>query len=256
MNIFQIIQKKLNNFLYFFGFILEIIINLLLFFKQKQVTVSVLLRQILFTGFESLGLIAVTAVIISGMVIIQGNSITPNFISSPLIYTILISIVTRELSTLLTALFVVSRSGAAIATELGNMVLNEEVDSLLSIGISPFTYLVIPRLIGVVISVFVLSVYFNIFGLLGSALLTQAIYDLPFSSFINNAFAELTFIDVASSSIKAILFGFVISIICCYHGLKVSNSLTEVPQRTSKAVVQSIGTIVIIDIIVSVLFYV
>ncbi|HPN39448.1 MAG TPA: ABC transporter permease, partial [Melioribacteraceae bacterium] len=177
------------------------------------------------------------------------------FISSPLLYTILISIITRELSTLLTALYLISRSGAAIATELGNMVLNEEVDALISIGISPFTYLVIPRLIGVVISLFVLSIYFNIFGLIGSAFLTQYLYDLPFSTFITRVFNELTLTDVFSSSIKAIVFGFFIAIISCFHGLKVSGSITEVPQRTSKAVVQSIGVIIIIDIIITLLFY-
>ncbi len=256
INIFYFSQKKLSNFKYFLGFIIDTLVNLVFFFKQKQVTLIVLLRQILFTGVESLGLIAITSAVLSGMIIIQGSTITPNFVSSPLLYTILISIITRELGTLLTSLYIISRSGAAIATELGNMVLNEEIDSLISIGISPIIYLVIPRLIGVVISLFILSIYFNIFGLLSSAILTQYLYDLPIASFISQVFNELTLTDIISSSVKAIVFGFFAAIIPCYHGLQVSKAITEVPQRTSKAVVQSIGIIIIFDILITILFYV
>jgi phospholipid/cholesterol/gamma-HCH transport system permease protein len=249
-------KNKFTNLKYFLGFVIETIINLTFFFKQKQVTLIVLLRQILFTGVEALILIAITSVVLSGMIIIQGSSIAPNFVSSPLLYTILISIVTRELATLLTSLYIISRSGAAIATELGNMVINEEVDALISIGISPIIYLVIPRLIGVMVSVFTLSVYFNIFSLISSAILTQYLYDLPFVTFINQVFNELTLTDIASSSLKALTFGFFAAIIPCYHGLQVIKAKTEVPQRTSKAVVQTIVTIIIFDIFITILFYV
>ncbi len=244
-----------NEGRYFINYTVETLFNIILFYKQKQVTTIVLFRQVLFTGFEALWLVALSAFLIGSMIIIQGNTLFPNFGSSSLLYAILISVVTRELGTLLPALMIISRSGTAISTEIGNMILNEEVDALLSFGISPFSYLIVPRVVGVVVSMITLSVYFNIFAFLGGGIVAQLFYDIGFNNFFTRIFAEMEFKDLTISLIKSIFLGFSIAIISTFQGFRVSTAITEIPQRTTKAVVQSISTIIIIDVILTILFY-
>ncbi|MFH0736113.1 MAG: ABC transporter permease [bacterium] len=250
------LKHKITDISYLTNYALETILNIILFYKQKQVTIIVLLRQVLFTGLEALWLISLNAFLIGSIIIIQGNLIFPNFGSSTLLYKILITVVTRELGTLLPALIIISRSGTAISTEIGNMVLKEEVDALLSFGISPFSYLIVPRVVGVVVSMITLSIYFNIFAILGSGIVAQLFYDIGFSNFISRIITELEFQDLFIIFIKSAFFGFSIAIISTYHGFKVSSASTEIPQRTTKAVVHSISTIIIIDVLLTILFYV
>lgn len=249
------VRMSLQNAANFFNFLFDVLWQMSRFFKQKQVGYLVLLRQILFTGYEALSLIALISAIIGGLIILEGNSILSTFGQSDLLYVILVSVIVRELSCLLTAFIIIARSGTAIATELGNMVLNHEIDALLSIGISPISYLVIPRTIGVVVALLVLSIYFNISGLLGGWMVSYWFNPIDFNLFFSKLLNELTIKDIMSNVIKSILFGIAIAVISSYQGLQVSVATTEVPQRTIKAVVHSLSWIVIIDVAVATAFY-
>jgi phospholipid/cholesterol/gamma-HCH transport system permease protein len=249
------IRLKFLEFTGFAAFLKITCEELILFPYTKEVNFIVLLRQILFTGFEALRLIIFIGLVIGGTIIIQGMTLLDTFGQSDLVYSILIIIITKELGPLLTAFIIISRSGTSISTELGNMVVNHEIEALTSIGIKPIRYLVIPRILGVVISLFCLNIYFNISGLIGGYLVSLAFHSIPITEFFSNLFNKLTIGDLMIGQLKSLVFGFIIGIIACYNGLKVKFATTEVPVRTINSVVSSLTWIFITDIIIVVIFY-
>lgn len=259
MDIFSFYGKKIRTrfqeFAYFAAFVKSCFKELLFFAHRKQVTMMVLFRQILFTGFEALKLIGLIGLAIGAIVIIQGMTLLDNFGQSDLVYDILIIILTKELGPLLTSFIIIARSGTAISTELGNMVVNHEVEALTVTGINPISYLVVPRIIGVIVSLFCLSIYLNLAGLLGGYFVSNIFNPFSFGEFIRNLATKLKVIDIVVSQIKSIVFGFTIAIISCYSGLKVNFASTEVPQQTIKAVVSSLSWIIIFDIIIALFYY-
>ena len=259
-NVFQakkvfFIKAIIQNIVYFTGYSLEVFYEIVHFFRKKQIGKIVLYRQILYTGYEALSIISLLGFAIGGIIILEGNAILPRFSQSKIFYTILVSVVVRELAYILTALIIIARSGTAISTELGNMVINDEIDALQSFGISPINYLIVPRVLGLIISMITLSIFFNTFTMFGSWFLSSIFYSLDLTTFSYSLFSELTMRDIAASIVKSVVFGFTIALISSFEGLKVTSASTEVPQRTIKAVVWSLTWIIIFDIIITISFY-
>ncbi len=243
--------KEIN---YFLGFVIEVLRKLFTFHKQKQIGFIVLLRQILFTGYESLPIVILIAICIGGLIILEFTTFLGSTAQGNMLYTILVTVITRELGCLMTAFIVIARSGTAISTEMGYMVINKEIELLMSFGISPISYLVVSRTVGVVVAIFTLSIYFNLAGLVGGWMFSYFFSKIPFNEFAQNLLSAMTFTDVLQSVVKSICFGFAIALISCYQGLKVNFASTEIPQRTIKAVVYSITTIVFLDVIITLVF--
>jgi phospholipid/cholesterol/gamma-HCH transport system permease protein len=250
------IKTIIQSIVYFTGYSFEVFYETVHFFRKKQIGKIVLYRQILYTGYEALGIISLLGFAIGGIIILEGNAILPGFSQSKIFYTILVSVVIRELAHILTALIVIARSGTAISTELGNMVINDEIDALQSFGISPINYLIVPRVLGLIISMITLSIFFNTFSIFGSWFLSAILYSIDPTTFAYSLFSELTMRDIIASLAKSVLFGFTIALISSFEGLKVTSASTEVPQRTIKAVVWSLTWIINFDIIITIGFYI
>lgn len=248
-------SRTYSTKLYFFGFVLEVNRMIVAFYRNWRINRIILYRQILFTGYEALGLISLIAFAISAIMIIEGNSVLAGFGQSKIFYTTFVSIVIRELSCLLTAIIIIARSGTAISTELGNMVINHEVDALLSFGVSPVSYLVTPRVLGVLISLITLTVYFNTVAVFGSWAINTMVNPIEMRDYFAAIIAEISFRDVIATVFKSVLFGYTIAVISSYEGLKVSHASTEVPQRTIKAVVKTLTAIIILDAVITLLLY-
>lgn len=245
----------MQNIVYFTSYSFEVFYETFHFFRKKQIGKIVLYRQILYTGYEALGIISLLGFAIGGIIILEGNAILPRFSQSKIFYTILVSVVIRELAYILTALIIIARSGTAISTELGNMVINDEIDALQSFGISPINYLIVPRVLGLIISMITLSIFFNAFSIFGSWFLSSVLYSLDIRTFAYSLFSELTIRDIIASVVKSTVFGFTIALVSSFEGLKVVFASTEVPQRTIKAVVWSLTLIIIFDILITISFY-
>lgn len=224
--------------------------------SNRHVSSMVILRQILFTGYEALPLISFLALAIGGLIILQGTNLLVNFGQGIWVHIILVTVVVNELSGILTALVVVARSGTAISTELGNMKVRREIDLIESFGISPTGYLVVSRIIGVVVAMVVLVIYFNVIAVIGGWLFSRIFNHLEFRAFMNDFLSVLKISHVVSSLIKSIVFGLIISSVSAYHGMSVGHASTEVPQRTIKAVVTSIFAIILSDMLITWLFWV
>ncbi|MBN2460569.1 MAG: ABC transporter permease [Candidatus Cloacimonetes bacterium] len=255
VDFWKVLKRSTTEIFEFYLFALDTFRRLLTFSRQKQIGFTVLLRQIMFTGYEALPLISFLALSIGGLIIIQGYNILGTFGQGDLIYVILVTVVIRELSSILTALIVIARSGTAISTELGNMVTNNEINLLLSCGISPVSYLVVSRMVGVVVALFTLTIYFNLAAVFGGWLFSALFSPINFRYFFSQLFSQMTMADILIGVLKSILFGIGIALISSYQGLKVNIASTEVPQRTIRAVVLSIVFVVFADIIITALFY-
>jgi phospholipid/cholesterol/gamma-HCH transport system permease protein len=160
----------------------------------------------------------------------------------------------RELGVLLTAIIVAGRSGSAFAAELGSMRLNEEVDALTATGVDPFEVLVVPRLLGIVIALPLLTVIADLIGLTGGALLCRYLLDMPITQYVtrvNEAIAPTTF---WVGIIKAPVFALLIGIAGCYRGLQVRASARELGRLVTVAVVQAIFMVILADALFAVLF--
>ncbi|PZN34188.1 MAG: ABC transporter permease, partial [Proteobacteria bacterium] len=162
--------------------------------------------------------------------------------------------VLREMGVLLTAIIVAGRSGSAFAAEIGVMRLNDEVDALASMGVDYFEVLVLPRLIGLVIALPLLTIIADATGLVGGALLLSLQLDLSLSQYIDrvqDALAPTTF---WAGLIKAPVFAILIALVGTYRGMQVRDSSRELGRLTTVAVVQSIFLVILADAVFAIVF--
>ncbi len=215
---------------------------------------KVFFKQIYFTGIQALPTVSVIGVMIGMVIITQVTSIVG--VNPLLVGKVLVWTVVRELGPLLAAIIITARSSTAIAAELGAMKANKEVDSLIIMGIEPLKYLVVPRVVGTALCVLVLIFYFQAMAIGGGLLIFSAISDISFFSQIQGIFSALGVFDVLISLLKSLVFGFIIATSSCFNGLRVKSSITEIPQVTSAAVMQSLSLIFIFDGVITLASYI
>jgi phospholipid/cholesterol/gamma-HCH transport system permease protein len=246
---------KARDTAYALGFFLIVIKEIVLFVRRRQVGFHVLVLQILFTGVEALGVVSLIALSIGAVIIVEGSTVLPRFGQTSLLHSILIVVITRELGPILTAFIIIARSGTAIATELGNMVVSHEVEAYMATGINPISYLVVPRVLGVTISVMALTIYFNFFGLVGSFLVAQLVHPVPFLEYFASLLRTLQVRDIISTVLKSFVFGVIISVVATFHGFKVGTSVTEIPRAVIKAVGHGFVLCFLADAVITLIYY-
>lgn len=223
--------------------------------QGMRTIISVISAQIYFTGWQAIPLISVLALASGGIVILQSLSQLTLLGGTQMIGNLLVVIIVRELGPLITALVVIARSGTAVASEVGNMRANREIEALESMGINPLSYIVFPRLVGGVISVVCLSFYFTVIALIGGFFLTKMVSDLSVSFYLDSLAKAIAFEDLWLFLLKNTFSGMIIFVVSCYQGLSVKRSHTEVPVVTTQAVVNSIIYVVVFNLTVTSLFY-
>jgi phospholipid/cholesterol/gamma-HCH transport system permease protein len=163
--------------------------------------------------------------------------------------------VLRELAVLLTAIIVAGRSGSAFAAEIGAMKLNEEVDALHAIGVPPHEVLILPRVIGLVIALPLLTVIADFIGLTGGALLCKWLLDMPLPLYLDRVQDAISPTTFWVGVVKAPVFGLLIALSGTYRGLQVRDSSRELGRLTTVAVVQSIFLVIFANAIFAVVFW-
>lgn len=217
--------------------------------------VSVVLTQIYFTGWQAMTLITILGLATGSVVILQSASRLSLLGSGEMIGQLMVMIIVREIAPLLTALIVIARSGTAVASEIGNMKYNREIEGLESMGINPLSYIVFPRLIGGTVSVLCLAFYFAIIAVLGGFFFTKMFHSLSTDFYFGSLAQAFTVSDSILFLAKNIVGGIVIFSVCCYQGFQVQNGSHEVPQVTTKAVMNSLIYVVIFHLVLTILFY-
>lgn len=216
---------------------------------------GVVSAQIYFTGWQAMPLICCLAVA-SGAVISLQSIMQMTFLGGvDYIGKFMLVVVVRELGPLLTALLVIARSGTAVASELGSMQVNKEIEALKSMGINPLSYVIFPRLAGGVISVICLAFYFVFFAILAGGLVCRFVIEMPFDLYFTTLAQSAGFSDVFVFFIKNFIGGLIIFSVCCHEGLQVQRSPHEIPQVTTKAVVKSTIYVLLFNAVLTMYFY-
>ena len=154
--------------------------------------------------------------------------------------------IVREMGPLITAILLAGRSSAAFAAEIGTMTVNSEVDALVTGGLSPIRFLVVPRVLAGILVAPILTLFADIVSIF-SSMLTMLIYGIPFVNFYNGMLSAVDIEDIGSGLIKATLFGVVVSAVGCLRGMQTGNGAAAVGISATRAVVSSIVLIVVVD---------
>ena len=219
----------------------------------KRLVHSIMLTQVMFTGVQALSLVSAIGLLIGASIIIQTNMMMPA--DGELIGRVLVAVVLRELAPLITAIVVAGRSGTAIATELGNMKVNSEVLALSSLGIDPLRYVVLPRMVGCVVSVVALMIYFSIVSLSAAFAIGILASGASLASFQQGVSGSVMPHDLLLFFAKGLGLGTIVGWLSCHFGLQVNSSPTEVPQQASRAVVMSLLGCVVYNTALTAGFY-
>jgi phospholipid/cholesterol/gamma-HCH transport system permease protein len=218
-----------------------------------EVSSRVAIRQVFFTGVEALPLISVIALLIGGTFVIQAQLV--GALPGEILGKVLVAVILRELAPLTTAIVVAGRSGTAIATELGNMKAQNEILGLASLGIDPYRFVVFPRLIGSIVSVVVLTVYFGALAIIGGLAASHLVAGVSFGALQSGFVDALLPGDLPLFALKSSGMGLIVGWLCCHYGFEVNALPTEVPQKASQAVVVSMLACIVFNSIVTWVFY-
>jgi phospholipid/cholesterol/gamma-HCH transport system permease protein len=204
-------------------------------------------------GVQALPIVSLISFLIGLILAFVGNVQLTNFGANLFVADLVGIAMVREMGVVMTAIIMSGRTGAAFAALIGSMKVNEEIDALRTFGFSPFDFLVLPRFLALVLMMPILTIYANIVGILGG-MLVGAFVGIPPVLYWTET---LTSVDLTNSSlgvIKSVFFGAAIAISGCMQGMNAGNSSAAVGEATTRAVVASITTVIVLDSAFAVVF--
>jgi len=161
---------------------------------------------------------------------------------------------TREIAAIITGIIMAGRSGAAFAAQLGTMKVNEEIDALRSMGLSPIEFLVLPRMIGMMLMMPLLAVYANIMGVFGGALVAYAVLDITPEQYLDVVIKSVSLNDLAAGVFMAAVFGAIVAVVGCQKGMSCGKTAEAVGAATTSAVVTATVIIFVAAAILTVIY--
>lgn len=206
------------------------------------------------TGLDALGIIALLSFMIGIVLTYQMGFQLKNFGAARFIIDLLGLAILREFAPLLTAIMVAGRSGSAFTAQLGMMKIKEEIDALNTMGVLPNQLLILPRIWGLLIALPLLTVWSDIFGLLGGIAMTHNMLNISYTEFLQRFPKVVSLSSLIIGVGKAPVFALIIASTACFQGLRVSGSADSVGRQTTRSVVQAIFFIIVADALFSILF--
>ena len=160
----------------------------------------------------------------------------------------------REFAPLIAAIIIAGRSGSAYAAQIGTMSVTEEIDAMRVLGISPMEMLVLPKLIGMLISLPLLTVLADLLGVFGGMITAKTQLDVSFVDFFNRLIKAIVMTTYTVGLGKAFVFAIIITMIGCYQGFRTHGGADSVGRQTTRSVVQSVFLVIVADALFSVCF--
>ena len=213
-------------------------------------------RQIQQTGVTAVPIVCLLAFLLGVVLAYQGADQLRRFGAELLTVNLVATAMLREVGCLITAIVVAGRSGSAFTAQIGTMKLNQEVDAMQTIGLNTVEVLVLPRLLGLMVALPLLTFLANIMGLIGGAVMCYFHLGITVPAFLRQLHTVLT---VSSWTfwlgfIKAPVFAFIIVLVGCFEGLRVEGNAGSVGSQTTRSVVESIFLVIVFDASFSILF--
>ena len=223
-----------------------------------------IILQTFFTGVEIFPPLFIVAILFGTVVIIEGISLMGRVGFSDFFGSLMVVVIIRELSPIITSFLIAGRTGSSLTTYIGSMVINSEVDALATMGINPIRYLVMPSVIGGAIATAIMNIIFSASAIGMGFIVTKGIIiltgNLPnvqitwnyLSAEIINA---LTLSDFVFIIIKPLVFGIIITTNACYQALNIKRDIRQVPKATSRSVINSFLYIVLTDAVFLIYYF-
>jgi phospholipid/cholesterol/gamma-HCH transport system permease protein len=246
----QLLSKKLDAF---FRGIYDVTKFAGLFFKElfsAPFEWKETINQCYYIGYKSLPLISLTGFIIGIVFTKQSRPSLSSFGASSWLPSLISIAIIRALAPLVTSLIAAGKVGSGIAAELGSMKVTEQIDAMEVSATNPFKFLVVTRILATTCMIPLLTLYSGLVGLLGSYVNIYQNEQTSFAEFIKNAFSTISFLDINSSIIKAITYGFTIGLTSCYQGYHATNGTQGVGEAANTSVVMSMFLIFIEEMVI------
>jgi len=160
----------------------------------------------------------------------------------------------REMAAMMTAIIMAGRTGAAFAAQLGTMQVNQEIDALRTMGISPMEFLVLPRMLALMLMLPLLTLYSDLLGILGGAFVSWSMFDISIVQYMDQTREAIQMNDFFSGLIKSVIFGVLVAVSGCLRGMQCGNSSSAVGDAATSAVVTAIVFIIVWDAVFAVVF--
>jgi phospholipid/cholesterol/gamma-HCH transport system permease protein len=195
---------------------------------------------VIFAGFFTGAVLAVQSA--STLAAFGATAVTGRFVSLSMI---------KELGAVLTGIMVSGRNASSMASELGSMVVTEQIDAMRALGVDPMRKLVTPRIYATITMLFFLTVVADFCGILGGAVITVFMNHQNGTQYFSQAYQFLRFPDILQGLVKPLFFGFLIASVGCFYGMRTTGGTQGVGQSTIKAVVSASVLIIFVDLLIS-----
>ncbi|GGF03342.1 ABC transporter inner membrane subunit [Aliidongia dinghuensis] len=224
-------------------------------FNPRRLRVPALVHQMEEVGLNALPIVGLLSFLLGIVFAFQGADQLRRFGAEIFTVNLLGISILREIGAIMTAIIVAGRSGSSFTAQIGTMKVNEEIDALYTLGMNPVEVLVLPRMLALVLTLPLLTVYANIIGILGGALMCQFDLGITFPAFLRQLQGAVgTGWTFWIGIIKAPIFAFLIATVGCYEGLQVERNAASVGMLTTRSVVESIFLVIVADALFSILF--
>ena len=225
------------------------------FAKPKHnLRIAAIFHQIEETGINSLPIVGLLSFLIGVVIAYQGITQLRQFGAELLTIDGLGIITLREMGVLMTSIIIAGRSGSAFTAQIGTMRVNEEIDAMQTMGLNTVDTLVLPRIIGLVIALPLLTLYADIMGLMGGAIMCYFDLGITFPAFLRELQQSLHVQTLIVGLVKAPVFAFVIALVGCYEGFQVERNAASVGLLTTRSVVESVFLVIVLDAAFSIMF--
>jgi phospholipid/cholesterol/gamma-HCH transport system permease protein len=202
-------------------------------------------------GVGSLPIVVLTGFFTGAVLALQASNTLEHFGSITLVGQLVSTSMVRELGPVLTSLMVAGRNSSGMASELGSMVVTEQIDAMRALGTDPMKKLVTPRVVATVFMLFFLAIISDLVGLVGGLAIAKLLLRLDARQYWANAWETLVFQDVFMGLIKPVIFGFIIATIGCFYGMNARGGTQGVGRATTQAMVAASVLILAMDLIVT-----
>lgn len=240
-------KEKVLTVQEYFHFCLQAISNLF----RKPFYFADMTMQADAIGVGSLPIVVLTGFFTGAVLALQASNTLEHFGSITLVGQLVSTSMVRELGPVLTSLMVAGRNSSGMASELGSMVVTEQIDAMRALGTDPMKKLVTPRVVATVFMLFFLAIISDLVGLVGGLAIAKLLLRLDARQYWANAWETLVFQDVFMGLIKPVIFGFIIATVGCFYGMNARGGTQGVGRATTQAMVAASVLILAMDLIVT-----
>ena len=221
---------------------------------RKNLRFAAMVNQVEETGISALPIVGLLSFLIGVVIAYQGITQLQKFGAELLTIDGLGIITLREMGVLMTSIIIAGRSGSAFTAQIGTMRVNEEIDAMQTMGLNTVDTLVLPRIVGLVIALPLLTLYADIMGLIGGAVMCYFDLHISIPAFMRELQQALSVKTLMVGLVKAPVFAFVIALVGCYEGFQVERNAASVGLLTTRSVVESVFLVIVLDAAFSVMF--